>query len=159
MNNPYAPPSAPVTDQSHGNIDDLETAGFWIRVGATIIDSIVVMLITLPLLFWIYGASGIASDRLIAGPADFFISYVFPFVWTIGFWVGKEATPGKMLLGLRVVNAATGDKLSLGRAIGRYFAYFVSALVFCLGFIWVAFDERNQGWHDKLAGTLVVRKR
>jgi len=48
---------------------------------------------------------------------------------------------------------------SLGQAIGRYLAYFVSALVLGLGFIWIAFDTRKQGWHDKLAGTVVVRAR
>jgi uncharacterized RDD family membrane protein YckC len=160
MNNPYAPPTAPVSDPSQPNLDELETAGFWIRVGASIIDSIIILLITLPILIWIYGAAGFfGSETLVAGPADFFLSYVFPFVWTIAFWLTKEATPGKMLLGLRVVTAATGEKLSPGRAIGRYFAYIPSALVFCLGFIWVAFDDRNQGWHDKLAGTLVVRNR
>jgi uncharacterized RDD family membrane protein YckC len=41
--------------------------------------------------------------------------------------------------------------------VGRYFAYFVSTIPFCLGFLWVAFDKRKQGWHDKLAHTVVVR--
>jgi uncharacterized RDD family membrane protein YckC len=47
--------------------------------------------------------------------------------------------------------------LSWGQCIGRYFAYFLSFLGLCLGFMWVGWDERKQGWHDKLAGTLVVR--
>jgi len=42
--------------------------------------------------------------------------------------------------------------------IGRYFGYYVSGLILALGFIWIAFDKRKQGWHDKLAGTLVIRE-
>jgi uncharacterized RDD family membrane protein YckC len=41
--------------------------------------------------------------------------------------------------------------------IGRFFAYFVSIFPACLGFLWIAFDRRKQGWHDKIAGTVVVR--
>jgi len=41
--------------------------------------------------------------------------------------------------------------------IGRYFAYFISTIPLCLGFLWITFDRKKQGWHDKLAGTVVVR--
>jgi uncharacterized RDD family membrane protein YckC len=160
MNNPYAPPTAPVSDPSQPNVDELEYAGFWIRVGASIIDSIIMLIITVPLLIWIYGVQDfLASEQLVSGTADFLLSYVFPAVWTVAFWVVKQATPGKMLLGLRIVDASTGDRISTGKAIGRYISYIPSTLVFGLGFLWVAFDDRKQGWHDKLAGTLVVRGR
>jgi uncharacterized RDD family membrane protein YckC len=62
-----------------------------------------------------------------------------------------------MLLSLRIVDASTGGKMSVGQAIGRYFAYIPSMLVIFLGFFWIGWDSRKQGWHDKLAGTLVVR--
>lgn len=52
-----------------------------------------------------------------------------------------------------IVDVKTGNAASTGQLIGRYLAYYVSLLPFGLGFIWVAFDERKQGWHDKLAGT------
>jgi uncharacterized RDD family membrane protein YckC len=58
-----------------------------------------------------------------------------------------------------VVDAATGNPLTTGQAIGRYFGYFVSAIPFGLGLIWVAFDSKKQGWHDKMAGTVVVRSK
>ncbi len=48
--------------------------------------------------------------------------------------------------------------LSNGQAIGRYLAYYVSSIPLGLGLLWVAFDRRKQGWHDKLAGTFVIRK-
>ncbi len=41
--------------------------------------------------------------------------------------------------------------------MGRYLGYFASTIPLCLGFLWIAFDKRKQGWHDKLAGTVVIR--
>jgi uncharacterized RDD family membrane protein YckC len=65
-------------------------------------------------------------------------------------------TVGKRILGLRVVTAA-GEPLKVRQAFLRWVGYLVSTVFFYLGFIWVAFDGRKQGWHDKIAGTLVVR--
>jgi len=74
------------------------------------------------------------------------------FTWFHGA-VGQ--TPGKMLLGLRVVQA-TGEPMTFGLAFLRWVGYLISKLAVCLGFIWIAFDRRKQGWHDKIAGTVVV---
>ena len=60
-------------------------------------------------------------------------------------------------LGAEVVDAKTGAALSVRQSIGRYLGYYVSILPLLLGLVWVAFDPRKQGWHDKLAGTVVVR--
>jgi uncharacterized RDD family membrane protein YckC len=70
-----------------------------------------------------------------------------------------QATPGKMAISARVVDASTGNTLSVGQSVGRYLAYFVSILPLGIGLLWVAFDSRKQGWHDKLAGTVVVRSK
>lgn len=137
----------------------LNYAGFWVRLGAGIIDTILLLTITLPILMAFYGESYIDSEDFVQGPMDFMISWVAPMVVTIVFWVIKQATPGKMALRLRIVDARTGQAPGTGQCIGRYLAYFVSALPLCLGFIWVAFDSRKQGWHDKIAGTVVVRRR
>ena len=80
-------------------------------------------------------------------------------VAVIWFWTAKQATPGKMLLSLRVVDAKTGNSLSVGQSLVRYAGYFVSAIPFCLGLIWVGIDSKKQGWHDKIAGTVVVRSK
>lgn len=136
---------------------ELEYVGFWPRVGAAIIDAILIMLITLPILIGIYGSEYLYSEDLIMGPADFLVSWVLPAVATILFWLRKQATPGKMAVSARVVDAETGDTLSVAQSIGRYLAYFVSTLPLGLGLIWVAFDPKKQGWHDKLAGTVVIR--
>lgn len=137
-----------------------EYAGFWIRTVATIIDSILIVLVTWPLLLAVYGWDYFESTatNLFAGPADFLISYVLPAIMIILFWMHKQATPGKMLVSAKIVDAKTGQPASTGQLIGRYFAYIVSTLPLMLGFIWIAFDPRKQGWHDKLAGTIVVRE-
>lgn len=136
---------------------DLEYAGFWVRTGAAIIDSVLIVVITFPLLVSLYGWKYFESDSFIAGPADFLISWVFPAVAVIWFWKNKQATPGKMALSMRVVDADSGESLSTAQSIGRYFAYFISTIPLGLGLAWVGFDNRKQGWHDKLANTVVVR--
>ncbi len=139
---------------------EIEYAGFWVRTGATIIDTLLTMLVTFPLLISIYGWGYFDSETkgLFAGPADFLISWVFPAVAVIMFWALKQATPGKMAISAKIVDAVTGKPASTAQLIGRYFAYILSTLPLCLGFFWVAFDKRKQGWHDKLAGTVVIKK-
>lgn len=137
--------------------ENLEYVGFWARTGAAILDTILLILITAPLVLAIYGTDYYVSDQLIAGPADMLISWVFPAVAIIWFWVAKQATPGKMVISARLVDARTGQPVTTGQAIGRYLGYFLASLPLFLGLLWVAFDSRKQGWHDKLAGTVVVR--
>lgn len=132
--------------------------GFWWRVCASIVDSILLVIISLPILLHVYGEQYLWSDDLIQGPLDFLLSWVFPTIAIILFWIYKGATPGKMAVSARIVDAQTGEQPSPAQFVGRYFAYFVSLLPLGLGVIWVAFDKRKQGWHDKLAGTLVIRK-
>jgi uncharacterized RDD family membrane protein YckC len=141
------------------NTENRMYVGFWSRVVAAIIDTILIVLLTYPFLLAIYGMDyfDIGKSGFIAGPADFLLSWVFPAVAVIVFWIQKQATPGKMVICARIVDANTGRNASNGQLIGRYFAYYLSLLPLGLGFVWVAFDARKQGWHDKLAGTIVVR--
>jgi uncharacterized RDD family membrane protein YckC len=71
------------------------------------------------------------------------------------FWALTGATPGKQIMGLRVIRTQ-GQQVGWVRAIIRYIGYFISAIALFLGFLWVFIDGRRQGWHDKLADTLVV---
>ncbi len=139
---------------------ELEYAGFWVRTGATIIDTILIMLITFPLLMSNYGWEYLDSEQTghIAGPLVFLLSWVLPAIAVIWFWIIKQATPGKMAVSVRIVDATSGNAPSPAQFIGRYIAYFVALLPLGLGILWVAFDKRKQGWHDKLAGTVVVRQ-
>lgn len=135
----------------------MEYAGFWRRVGASVIDTLLLLLLVAPLLTMVYGQSYWTDAAFSSGILDIVINYLLPAVAVIVFWVYKSATPGKMALKMSIVDAKTGGKPSTGQLIGRYFAYYISAIPFCLGFIWVGIDKRKQGWHDKLAGTVVVR--
>lgn len=138
---------------------DSEYAGFWIRFGACFIDLLLlIVVLDIPLAF-IYGMEYWQGEKFIYGFWDVFLSYIVPFVATIWFWLRFLGTPGKMALKLKIVDATTGEKMTVGQAVGRYFAYFLSAIPLCLGFLWVGFDKRKQGWHDKLAGTVVIREK
>jgi uncharacterized RDD family membrane protein YckC len=67
-------------------------------------------------------------------------------------------TWGRRIVGIRVVNAETGAPPGWGKAIGRQlFAMIISSYVLYLGYLWMLWDSQNQTWHDKVAGTLVVR--
>ena len=136
---------------------DQEYAGFWIRVGASIIDTVIVLIIILPILTAVYGKTYWLDDSLVKGFWDFMFSYLLPAVGVVLFWVYKSATPGKMATKLTIVDAKTGNKPSTGQFVIRYLGYYVSTLPLLLGFIWVGIDKRKQGWHDKLAGTVVLR--
>lgn len=140
------------------NTQQLEYAGFWTRTGAALIDGILILLITVPLLISIYGWEYLETEDLVLGPADFLISWVMPAFATVLFWLYKSATPGKMAVTAQVVDAQTGESISVGQAMLRYLGYFIAMLPLGLGIFWVAFDSRKQGWHDKIAGTVVVKR-
>ena len=84
------------------------------------------------------------------------VSFVLGAGYFIYFW-GIGATPGQRLFKLRVVDASTGAPIGFGRAAMRYIGYIISILVCYVGLIWAAFDSRKQGWHDKIAGTVVLQ--
>lgn len=136
----------------------LEYAGFWSRTGAALIDGILLLLITMPILISIYGWEYLEAEDLVMGPADFLISWVLPALATVLFWLYKNATPGKMAIKAQVVDAQTGHSINVGQAMLRYLGYFLAILPLGLGIFWVAFDSRKQGWHDKIAGTVVVKR-
>jgi len=62
-----------------------------------------------------------------------------------------------MIVSAKIVDAKTLGAPSTGQLIVRYVGYFISSLFLCLGFLWIAFDARKQGWHDKIAGTVVIK--
>ena len=136
---------------------NLEYVGFWARVGASLIDTVLLLIIILPILHMVYGPAYWTSDSFNQGPVEFLINYVLPAIAIIAFWIARQATPGKMAIGAKIVDAKTGNPASTGQLVGRYLGYYVSTIPLFLGIFWVAFDDKKQGWHDKLAGTVVVR--
>ena len=133
-----------------------EYVGFWARVGAAIIDGILMALVLTPVILVLGG--GYDWDDMYS-PRNIFVNGILPAIVIILFWVWRQATPGKMLIGAKIVDAKTLGKPSTGQFIGRYLCYYLSSLLLGLGFICVGFDSRKQGWHDKLAGTVVIKAR
>lgn len=137
-------------------------AGFWIRFGAAIIDSIIVMVAMIPLTM-IFGGGNttVASDGFSSfqfmSTADW-IWQILAAVFYIFCWIKFAGTPGKRLLRLKVLDEKTGENVTVGQAIIRYIGYIPATLIFFIGLIWVAFDAKKQGWHDKMAKTVVVRE-
>lgn len=123
-------------------------AGFWVRTAASLIDSVLLLLITapLPLLMFI-----VPSET-----AVLVLSTLVSALLVILFWSWKQGTPGKLLLRLRIVDAHSGGEPCLRQWCLRYVGYVLSSVPLLLGFFWVLWDPRCQGWHDKLAGTVVI---
>jgi uncharacterized RDD family membrane protein YckC len=146
--------------------------GFWRRLLAFIVDEIILYFVTLALFLVGLLAMGLRGEkvsRIMSSPdnlmqgmggtgllymAASMLAAMAYFTWFHG-TLGR--TPGKMLMGLRVIQAS-GDPMTPGVAFLRWVGYLISAIPFSLGFLWVAFDRRKQGWHDKIAMTLVIRK-
>jgi uncharacterized RDD family membrane protein YckC len=149
----------PDADKQAEIAEELEYVGFWARVGAALIDTVLVVLLTMPLIHYFYGADYWTDTAFYKGPADILISYVLPVVAVLWFWIARQATPGKMAISARIVDATTGGKPSAKQLIGRYLGYYVSIFGLFLGLAWVGWDRRKQGWHDKLANTVVIRKK
>lgn len=91
--------------------EELEYGGFWIRTGASVVDSILVLLLTFPIMMSVYGWDyfSLETGGVVAGPVDFLVTWVLPAIAVIAFWIAKQATPGKMALSLHIVDAATGN--------------------------------------------------
>jgi len=125
-----------------------------------------------------YGTPAAFGERLVAVIIDSVIMVVVGFVvglffpnqamssliglligvtYYIGFWTTQGATPGKMVMGLRVVDRSSGlppDPLKCGL---RYIGYYISAIPLLLGYLWVLWDPNKEAWHDKISGTRVVK--
>jgi len=140
-------------------------AGFWRRALALFVDILWIVPLLLFISYMLYGSHEINSGTL---PIEwqslflkhfwqtFLINEVLPALLIILFWISYGATPGKFLLDCKVVDAQTGKPITPKQALLRYLGYYLSAFVFFLGFLWVLWDKRQQGWHDKIACTVVV---
>lgn len=138
--------------------------GFWARVGAAAIDTIVMVLVFAPLFAVLGLGDDIQTDEqgLPVLPPDYWnqlvVQQLIAAAAVVAFWAWRMATPGKMAIGAVIVDADTFGKPGAGRFLLRYLAYFVSTLPLGLGLLWIGWDSRKQGWHDKIAGTVVIKK-
>jgi len=139
-------------------------AGFWIRFVAYLIDALIVGFASVAVQVILLGGLGLRSGSPSLGAGAIALvglayivgvaiaaTYEGMFVYKLG------ATPGKMVLGLRVVRP-DGGPVSLGRAIGRYFAKLLSGIILLIGFIMAGFDREKRGLHDILVDTRVIKR-
>ena len=149
----------------------LEFAGFWRRLLAALIDLFAVAVICSVIIlifspyrwfgFGVFQGSEAVFDEPVWRALPYLIggnvlSLLVNVAYFVGFWLWRGQTPGKMLLNIKIIRT-NGSKITFGVAFLRYLGYIVSFSVLLIGFIWIAFDSRKQGFHDKIAETYVVR--
>jgi uncharacterized RDD family membrane protein YckC len=149
-----APPEAPA-----GPAQGLRYAGFWVRFVAFILDAIVLAVLTTALAPLIGGGNVVTVENgaYTVNYAANAIGLLIDLVYFVGFWTWRGQSPGMIPFNMRIVLAADGGKVDVVRSLLRYVGLIISIVILFLGVIWVAFDRRKQGWHDKIAGTVVVR--
>jgi uncharacterized RDD family membrane protein YckC len=144
----------------------LEYGGFWIRVAAYLIDSVIMMIAQFAI-FAVFGISMSAATSLDPAESEVFATaggltaYAIIFIGGILYFAimessSKQGTLGKMALGL-IVTDVNGNRISFLRALGRWFAKILSSLIMAIGFIMVAFTENKQGLHDMICSTVVLK--
>ncbi|MCK9229158.1 MAG: RDD family protein [Syntrophales bacterium] len=139
--------------------------GFWRRALAIWMDGLIIQLLIALAFITIRFTLPDSMGQSMGSYSTFVTSYVYLSVgvlmnmayYTIFHGAGGQ-TPGKWVVGVKVIRD-TGEEMTLGYAFLRWVGYLVSYMFLCLGFLWAAFDGRKQGWHDKIAGTLVIRTR
>ena len=127
-------------------------SGFWVRLLALIVD-----LVALTIVFAVFNSFGF----LLLDTMPFIIQTIFntPLVYPFYFWIFtglSGQTPGKMLLGIKVIDREGNPPGLVKAALREFVGKFLSSIVFCLGYFLVGLDDRKQGWHDKVAQTFVV---
>ncbi len=148
---------------------DRQYGGFWRRLYAFTVDKIILGFIGMILFF--VGATafglGVSPRDMSADPEALLelggrvfllyqtVTVLLDMAYFTYFHGTTGQTPGKRLLGLRVVQE-TGEPIGLGTAFLRWVGYIVSGIPMLMGFLWAGADRRKQGWHDKIAGTVVI---
>lgn len=118
-------------------------AGFWIRVAAKLIDGLILFALQMIL-------------AMVFRQMATLLGYPIAIAYTTYFLGRFGQTPGKMACGLRVIRA-DGQPVSYLRAFGRYFAEILSGIIFCIGYVMVAFDEEKRALHDRICDTRVIK--
>jgi len=140
--------------------DDLSSeirfGGFWIRVGAYLIDMVILNIVIFLSLSLLPGGSDLLIDSF---EAVFIPIAIFGWLYFAGLHSSKwQASVGKKALGLKVVDKEF-NRISFVRATGRHFAEVLSAMIIFIGYLMVAWTKKKQGLHDMIAGTYVVKGR
>lgn len=143
----------------HQYREPVKYGGFWIRVAASIIDYIVLLIPSMLFAFLQRELTQAATTEIDQIAQEFSIllnSLIFDWIYCAALQSSAwQATLGKKVVGLKVVDE-NGCRISFGRATGRYFASIISAAIFCIGYMMVGWTSRKRGLHDIMAGTFVI---
>ena len=139
-----------------------EYVGFWKRLVAALIDVMILLVIIVPVEFAIFGTDYV--DRAMAGETmavDFWVQFALPLVAVLLFWRYRKGTPGLIAIDARIADAKTGAPATTGKLLLRALVLALLLIlspfiVGLIGLVWMVFDKRKQGLHDKAAGTVVV---
>jgi uncharacterized RDD family membrane protein YckC len=123
---------------------ELQHVGFGLRLLAWVIDIVIVLVAQAVMALTI-------ADQTLASV----FGLIFGIVYLITFWSLEAATPGKMLLGLRILSV-DGEPIGLGRSLLRYVGYIVCGFTFGVGYLMIIFNDDKRGLHDLIASTIVV---
>ena len=141
---------------------DLPKAGFWIRAAAAVVDALIAGALQGIIVFLFVGLLGLIlhgfdSESMLMLCLAWLLSASVSVVYYVYFTAFGGQTPGKMALRIKVVRTDSSP-LTLGRAFYReVICKFVSGIILGIGYLMVAFDEKKQGLHDRMADTYVVR--
>jgi uncharacterized RDD family membrane protein YckC len=171
-------PAWQVPAEPAGPAPGVQFAGHGARLGAYILDGIIVgfattalVLIMMVLLFGsldftvdangeiIFGDTGAAAASAGLFVLGTFVITLLALLYFPFFWARGGATPGMKVAGIRVVRDRDGSRIGWGTALLRMIGWWVSSAVFYLGFVWILIDSRRRGWHDLIAGTCVISSR
>jgi uncharacterized RDD family membrane protein YckC len=129
-----------------------------------LIVAAVVSLLAIGLAIPLAAVAGAGPEETLSAPGWILVSLIVisalavSFGYFPWFWARSGSTPGMRMTGLKVVRDTDGGSVSGGQALLRLVGYWISAAVMYLGFAWILIDERRRGWHDLIAGTVVVKK-
>jgi uncharacterized RDD family membrane protein YckC len=132
--------------------------GFWIRGVALMIDGIGFGAISVLISYLLYGSLVQQQPDLTRSIIQELASLAIGITYDVFFWSKYGATLGQMALGLKVITP-DGNRISVGRGIGRYFALLLDSLTLGIGFFMAGWDSEKRALHDRIAGTRVIRTR
>ena len=137
---------------------DEEFGDFITRAGAYLIDLVIGAYVPLFMIGLIIGLANPSSTFFSNTATSELLAFAFLVAYHTTCLAVSSTTVGKHVLGLRVVDT-DGKELGFWKSLGRSISYFFSSLLFGLGFFAIAWSDDSRGWHDDLAGTLVICKK
>lgn len=170
------PPPPPLPPQGYVPYDATQMgpqyAGFGARLGAYIIDGLIAALFAIPTIAVLFGGPShidtctiddelrlceVPDNSTVAVAIALGVVALAIYLTLYARMVGKGQSWGHKAVNVRVVDASTGQPIGTGRAVGRFFGRYLSAIPCYLGFLWALWDGKKQTWHDKLTNSVVVK--